>query len=234
MPFSEEELTKRMDDLGENIEKYVSEANNSGRPDSPARHFHIATISRMRTIGLENIFDDTLYFEYLYATLTAWGMDSRGAKLKGFEKFFRNIRSARDQIMKLKIYSLASLAEQEAETYVKVVHDIWQVILTMDIAQGKSQLVTGSKTLHHLLPDLVPPIDREYTLKFFFDRKTITKNVEADFVQVLTNYTYIYGLSEESIQGIVGNNPLNTSVTKVIDNAIIGCRPKGKRSMWTT
>lgn len=27
--------------------------------------------------------------------------------------------------------------------------------------------MAGSKTLHHLLPDLVPPIDREYTRPFF-------------------------------------------------------------------
>lgn len=220
-----------MDELCDNLEKYVREANKQGRPDSPARHFHIATLARVRSLGLASIFDDNLYFEYLYATLAAWGMDSRGAKLNGFGSFVRGIRSQREPIMNLSGYSLASLTEQSAEAAVRVALDIWQIIPALRVSKGRTQLVAGSKTLHHLLPDLVPPIDRRYTLQFFFGRTSIT-NAKSDFVQVFINYNYIFDIAKDIIEKIAGINPLNSSVTKVIDNAIIAYQAKGKRSIW--
>ena len=39
-----------------------------------------------------------------------------------------------------------------------------------------AQIVANSKALHHLLPALVPPIDREYTFRFFYDRTMLTIN----------------------------------------------------------
>jgi len=161
-------------------------------------------------------------------------MDSRGAKLKGFDSFVRGIRSNREQIVNLSTYSLVSLSEQDKDFIMRVILNIWQVIPALGVAQGKSQLVAGSKTLHHLLPDLVPPIDRHYTLKFFFNRTNIT-NAKSDFAEVFINYLYIFEAAEEIIKKIVGGaNPLNSSVTKVIDNAIIAYQAKGKRSTWTS
>jgi hypothetical protein len=230
----EDKTSERIDELCDNLERYVREANEQGRPDSPARHFHIATINRIRSLGLAAILDENLYFEYLYATLATWGMDSRGAKLKGFESFVRGIRSNREQIVNLSTYTLDSLVEQDEDSVMRVISNIWQVILAIGVAQGKSQLVAGSKTLHHLLPDLVPPIDRRYTLKFFFDRTNIA-NAKSDFAGVFINYLYIFEVAEETIRKIVGEaNPLNSSVTKVIDNAIIAYQAKGKRSTWTS
>lgn len=230
----EDKTHQRMDEVCDNLERYVREANEQGRPDSPARHFHVATINRLRSLGLAAIFDDNLYFEYLYATLAAWGMDSRGAKLKGFDSFVRGIRSNHEKIVNLSTYRLASLAEQDQDIVMRVILSIWQVIPALGVAQGKSQLVAGSKTLHHLLPDLVPPIDRRYTLKFLFNRTNIT-NAKSDFAQVFINYLYMFEAAEETIKKIVGGaNPLNSSVTKVIDNAIIAYQAKGKGSTWTS
>lgn len=35
------------------------------------------------------------------------------------------------------------------------------------IVDNKSRLVSGTKTLHHLLPDLFPPMDGKWTGRFF-------------------------------------------------------------------
>ena len=34
-----------------------------------------------------------------------------------------------------------------------------------------SQVVAGTKTLHHVLPDLIPPTGRQYTFRFFTGQK---------------------------------------------------------------
>jgi hypothetical protein len=49
---------------------------------------------------------------------------------------------------------------------------VWQIIRGLDIVTKDNQpvqnkVVSGTKTLHHLLPELVFPIDREYTQSFF-------------------------------------------------------------------
>jgi hypothetical protein len=41
------------------------------------------------------------------------------------------------------------------------------LIEAMKLSQTGSQIVTGTKTLHHIIPDLVPPMDRGYTRRFF-------------------------------------------------------------------
>jgi len=35
------------------------------------------------------------------------------------------------------------------------------------VVDNKARIVAGTKTLHHLLPDLVPPMDRAWTGAFF-------------------------------------------------------------------
>jgi hypothetical protein len=45
--------------------------------------------------------------------------------------------------------------------------------------------VANSKALHHLLPDLVPPIDRNYTLMFFVGCPYIYRRRDADYFKAL-------------------------------------------------
>jgi hypothetical protein len=47
---------------------------------------------------------------------------------------------------------------------------LWRIIRSLDIVLGRrtlrptqSKIVGGSKALHHILPELMPPIDRMYT-----------------------------------------------------------------------
>ena len=44
---------------------------------------------------------------------------------------------------------------------------IWQVIENLGIVRNLSLIVPGTKALHHVLPDLVPPMDRAWTGAFF-------------------------------------------------------------------
>ena len=44
---------------------------------------------------------------------------------------------------------------------------IWDVLQQLRVGIGKTLPGANSKALHHLLPDLVPSIDRNYRLNFF-------------------------------------------------------------------
>ncbi len=42
------------------------------------------------------------------------------------------------------------------------------------VSTSRTQIVAGSKMLHHFLPDPIPPIDRQYTFSFFTGRKMVS------------------------------------------------------------
>jgi hypothetical protein len=44
---------------------------------------------------------------------------------------------------------------------------LWQLVYSLDVVENEAKIVAATKTLHQLLPDLVPPIDRVYTRTFF-------------------------------------------------------------------
>jgi hypothetical protein len=84
--------------------------------------------------------------------------------------------------------------------------------------------------MHYMLPNVVPPIDREYTLRLplrqHHDRKRRRKRVENDeramisgfFIPVATNAVFA------AERWIAAGRPWDTSVMKAIDNLLIGAR----------
>ena len=103
---------------------------------------------------------------------------------------------------------------------------IWAAIDSLGVVDNKAKLVAGTKTLHHLLPDLVVPMDRAWTGRFFQlhppewqdpdDQRRTFRRVYRHFTDVArrTNpHQYATG------QG------WRTSRTKILDNALIAfCR----------
>ena len=76
-------------------------------------------------------------------------------KLVDFEDFVGAFRHHMDAIRNLSSYRIDTLDDHEVET---VASKIWRVIAELKIGRGEATIVRGSKALHHLLPDLVPPI----------------------------------------------------------------------------
>jgi hypothetical protein len=88
-------------------------------------------------------------------------------------------------------------------------------------ASPKKKIVAGSKALHHVLPELVPPIDREYTLRFFFHTTNLPHREELAFRTVYPCFWKIATSCRKEIECRLGRG-MNTSITKVIDNAVVG------------
>lgn len=110
---------------------------------------------------------------------------------------------------------------------------IKEVFLGLKISKSNSLVVANSKTMHHLLWDLIPPIDREHTIRFFrYDKDEFRKKsieVPSDrskqfdiFWDIITKMKKISESNEfdglvkdNSIYGFYPSNP------KIVDDLIM-------------
>lgn len=215
-------MESRLNDLIQGFDTYADYFDKSILFTGPCQYFHIATLNRVRKVGVSQILEneDDPFYELVYATLVSWGMHrmgSGGAKMPDFSVFKSGIISQRDDILSLKDKNLATLHSDEIPS---ITADLWKIIQSLKGSTTNARLVANSKTMHHLLPELVPPIDREYTLIFYYGRKNI--NEEMAFKQI---YPYMHQIATEkraSILKRVVHGTFNSSATKIIDNAIIG------------
>jgi hypothetical protein len=107
------------------------------------------------------------HIEMLYATLTAWGMHRMGkgmTKLTEWQKFSGSIR---DQGREFKQFQSCSLLKMSETEYSNAVLQLKPYYQKLKLSASKATIVVNSKALHHLFPDFIPPIDRQYTVRFF-------------------------------------------------------------------
>jgi hypothetical protein len=173
---------------------------------------------------------DEAVLELLYAVLAAWGMDSRGARLVDFENFCACVRA---------LVSSSSFQDLEGVS-IRAINGGWSDTLSAlwselrgrcKIMVGPAIIVGSSKLLHHLLPDLFPPIDTSYTLDFLraLDRteqyRLSSREVQAPDFETFFKIMLFFGhVAREvpSIEAYVGKWPVASgSIPKVIDNAVI-------------
>ncbi len=164
-----------------NIQHYYEGSKNLPKKfgAGPSIYFHKECIEA----GKKEYLGDR-HIEMLYATLTSWGMHRMGditktkAKLEEFDLFKSNILNLKDKLLKLKKTDLRRLEENKDL--------IKQVFLSLKISKSDSLVVANSKTMHHLLLDLISPIDREHTIRFFkYDKEDfIGKNQKFKLISV--------------------------------------------------
>ena len=132
----------------------------------PSIYFHRECINA----GKEEYLGDR-HIEMVYATLTAWGMHKMGktkTKLVEFKKFKKSILDKKSDLIKLK-----SIRLNELEKNKEIIKNIF---LELEVSKSNSHIVTNSKTMYHLLWNIIPPIDREHTIRFFFKKDFLDKN----------------------------------------------------------
>jgi hypothetical protein len=90
------------------------------------------------------------------------------------------------------------------------------------VANGKPKLVTFSKTLHFFLPDLVVPIDRKYTLQFFYGSTYVPKSDQKQFQRFMEiEQQYLKLQSNIDFSKFI-DDKWNLNIPKTLDNLIIG------------
>ena len=168
----------------------------------PSVYFHRKTLAeRARYPNIQDALQSDLLFDYLYATLASWGMHRMGnnqVKLCEMETMRNSIQSQIPDLIKLQDFQLTKIQVDQINQFA---FTIWNIIKNLKIGIGKAKIVAGSKTLHHLLPELVPPVDREYTLQFFFNNKNINgPRIEAvKFGEIFAWYAHIAHRSLDAV-----------------------------------
>ncbi len=209
----------QVDDLCENFDAYLG-AFNREPLNSKMLSWHKRTMDLRKDLGgAANSIDSDEYLRALHNTLDAFGMDIKGAKLKEYDIFAASVREYRRDIVALERVGVAQI---DAD----VTRRLWRIIQGMELSWTKSQMVTGSKTLHHLLPQLLPPIDRRYTRRFFRYHSSQFQNYpEGAFKRMLSYFAQIAQRVDLASYVGTATTAWATSESKMIDNAIIGyCR----------
>ena len=187
----------------------------------PARYFHLRALTRRnRHASVTAALGDSDLLADIYATLTAWGMHrlgEKGAKLAEFDAFASSLRAAEPKLASLEGARIADRAGDVAA----LTDAIWALLEGLAVSTRQSQLVAGTKAVHHLLPDLIPPIDRAYTLRCLLGSMAITKSGERQFRAVFPQLIAIAQARKDQIEAAVGRG-FHTGTAKTLDNAVIG------------
>lgn len=89
----------------------------------------------------------------------------------------------------------------------------------MGIVENDAPLVAGSKALHHVLPDLVSPIDRQYTRPFFgWYSSQFQYGQERAFTEIFATFWRIAVRVQPARLVASG---WRTSKAKLLDNAVV-------------
>lgn len=167
--------------------------------------------------------------ELIYATLTSWGMHRMGKggpKMQEFSDFRSSILGVSDQIRQAISFIPNTLDEAKWE----LLEGIFKKIQVM---RTGTHLVGNSKVMHHLLPNVIPPIDREYTLSFLRNDTNITNDINWEWalMKELISEFFIPAFSNQSFQHLASGwlrqqneFPWDTSPMKILDNLIIGAK----------
>jgi len=193
----------------------------------PSLHFHLRSLESAR-IG-----DRELFSESAYAMLTSWGMHRMGKggpKMLTFAEFDTSVQSVWPVAIELRNTEPHELTDDDWNN----LKEIFRGIRCM--ATGAS-LVGNSKIMAHLLPNLVPPVDREYTLSFLFGNKMFSNNIENQWEklsQILRDFFYPV-VKDQAFQAKATEWMANrsfewdTSHLKIADNLLIGLASIRKR-----
>lgn len=208
-------IEKKRKYLIKNIPRLIRQFNYRKGPDL---YFYKKVITQVRKGSLKNLLKKNEFIELLYATLTAWDMNARGAKIKYFDEFRENLLKNKIYFEKLTNYQLNKISEND---FLKIKEILKKIYNNLQLMKTKGRLVSNSKMMHYLLPDLVMPMDRQNTLNFFFGN---TNESEKKFLDIIECTYYI--VQEIDLRRFL-DNEWNQSIPKIIDNAIISeCSPR--------
>jgi hypothetical protein len=189
----------------------------------PSLYFHRRTLEAHHTVDFD------LYLEYIYATLASWGMHRMGkggSKMQSFDVFKKSIEQIKEKIIEAEKIDFQSVKQTDWI----LLEEIFKGVNVM--ASGTS-IVGNSKVMAHMLPNIIPPIDREYTLKYLRGNTnirngldyewTLMKGIIADFFIPVARDEHFRSQAQDWILD-QSQYPWDTSVFKVIDNLVIGVR----------
>ncbi len=201
---------KRINSLIENLDSILSDFKYREGPDL---YFYRRIITEHKSKKLSELLQSNYFIELIYATLVSWDMSSRAAKMKYFDEFKKAIIKNKEVILELSEKKIDKLNKDE---FGDVLAKILSIYDKLHVMKSDSRFVSNSKVLHFLLPNLVVPMDRKSTLKFFYENTTESRNKFRDIMNEA------HKISKNQIFKNHFDSKWHTTIPKMIDNAIIG------------
>lgn len=199
----------------------------------PSIYFHVQAIEEQ---GLN--FMSERHIEMIYSTLASWGMHRMGktkTKMVKYDTFKQSLNRQRSRLCLFE-YRELKMDECTEEQYRSYLDEIENVHKALAVSESHSTLVAHSKTPAHILPRFIPPIDKQYTVRFFtqdneefFTQSGQWKNVdlpkdcEGQFANFKNYCLGIKRMFDQCDKHIFEINPItfNTSYPKIMDNMIM-------------
>lgn len=186
------------------------------KPEQLSRHRESIELRRSHA-DVAGALDDVGFLKAVYETLKAWGIGSRASHLKPFDGFAAALRAAGPRLCRVEARAIDDPHLHVDDT----IRELWTIIDGLGIVDNAAPLVAGTKAVHHILPDLLPPMDRAYTQRFFG-----WHNPQFQFGQEKCFRLAFAALAsvarEVQPRQFVGQHPWHTSASKVLDNALVG------------
>lgn len=224
---------KSVADLLGNCEEYHRAYYTDDPFGGPCLYFHRRAVSTWQTDWSEGRIRD------IYSTLVSWGMHRMGrggGKMVDFDVFTASILALRENVDKAKCYVPNEMDDAKWD-------NLQNIFRGLKVMSTSVSLVGNSKVMHHLLPNIVPPIDREYTLWYLRGDTSIQSDlgwewqlmrqlVEGCFLPILSSAEFrekaSFWLDQQD------QYPWDTSKMKIADNLIIGAKIHARSALSRT
>jgi hypothetical protein len=204
-------------DILTNAEKYHNKFYKVEKFRGPSLYFHRRTLEMINSSNFE------LYLEFIYATLASWGMHRMGqggSKMQSFEIFKNSIMEIREQIEQAREIDYQNMKDADWEL-------LKEIFCNIKVMASETRLVGNSKVMAHMVPNIVPPIDREYTLRYLkgstsirngidFEWNLMREIIEKFFIPVAKDTNFIVKANDWMANQL--QYPWDTSIFKIIDN----------------
>jgi hypothetical protein len=189
----------------------------------PSLYFH------ERALATRNDPASLTHLEYVYATLASWGMHRMGpggSKMQSFRVLFQSVQDLHGRIAEAQTFDFREMTDVKWAV-------LREIFCRIKVMASGTTLVGNSKVMHHMLPNVIPPIDREYTLSLLRGNTTIRNDLEAEWLlmkEIISEFFIPVGsdttFHSKAVQWMERNAdfPWDTSVLKVVDNLVIGSK----------
>ncbi|MGH9198261.1 MAG: hypothetical protein ACRD1T_21325, partial [Acidimicrobiia bacterium] len=159
--------------------------------------------------------------------------DRTKTKLANWDQFRDSLRAQGAALEPLRSLSLLDLSEAEYEESIAGLASCYG---SLKLSVSGATIVANSKALFHVLPRLIPPIDRQYTIRFFtrspekwrdstgkFKAIMLPSGFEAQFELFRSICLKVKRLADRVDRALLDRELLENRVTapKAIDNAIV-------------
>lgn len=206
------DFNKKSDEIRSVILHKVKDFNRIYRSGPDLYFYKRVLFLNRQAKSLHDFISSDYNLEIIYATLVAWDMNSRGAKMKYFNEFKENIVSLEKSFREIWGQKIENI--KDSGSFLSFIGDIYEKLHVM---KGKDRFVSNSKLLHFIFPNLLMPMDRSNTLVYFYKHTNESKEKYLDLIKWSYDMAMIDGIRWSGFF----DDGWNSTIPKILDNAVI-------------